>query len=218
MYFDKFKLGVNLLLVAEPWSCLSHDHPHRSLHPALEIYRIIQPCLTPWQRERQGGIGVAKFFDTKQYGAYTEHRKWAKSLEQPTFTKGVNWCSSSVASCWDSCFIMFGNIVLLYWRPWHSGIMRGSQIPWACDGNSTQSVQITPNTTLGLTFLLTTVVSISALWTVVLSSETLSEDEKKFVCAQFDNRNPTGSKPCQCLISPRVGWVRILKLTHRNHQ
>ena len=71
-----------------------HEKPKRFISP-------LQPCLALLQRERQGGTGVAKFFDTKQYGAYTEHRKWAKSLEQPTFTKGVNWDSSIAASCWE---------------------------------------------------------------------------------------------------------------------
>ena len=162
-----------------------HEKPNRFITP-------LQPCLALLQRERQGGTGDAKFFDTKQYGAYTEHRKWAKSIEQPTFTKGVNWYSSIAASCWVLWFNMFGNIVSLYsWRPWQSGIVSGSQVPWACEGNNILSAQITPSTTRGLTFALTTVVNISAIWTVVVSSETLSDGEKKFICAQFDNRNPS---------------------------
>ena len=157
----------------------------------------IQPCLALWQRERQGGIEVAKFFDTKQYGAYTEHRKWAKSLEQPTFTKGVNWDSSRAASCCDVWFNMFGNIVLLYWKPWQSGIVRGSQTPWACEGNNILSAKTTPS----ITFELITVGNISTLWTVVVSSETLSEGERTFICAQFVTR--VSHMPIKaCLISP----------------
>ena len=54
-----------------------------------------QPCLALSQRERQGGTGV---FNTVQTGAYTEQSKYAKSFEQPTNTKGANWCTSKAAS------------------------------------------------------------------------------------------------------------------------
>ena len=135
-----------------------------------------QPCLALLQRKRQGGTGNVKFVDTEQYGACTEQIKNAKSLEQPTLTKAVNWCTSRAASCCDVWFNMFGNIVWLYSRPWQSGIVSGSQIPWACEDNTKLSAQITPRTTPGPTFALTRVVNISALWT--MSSEMLSHGEK----------------------------------------
>ena len=69
-----------------------HAKPKRFISP-------IQPFLALLQRKRQGGTGNVT--DTEQYGAYTEQIKNAKSLEQPTLTKAVNWCTSRAAPCCD---------------------------------------------------------------------------------------------------------------------
>ena len=68
----------------------------------MKLERFIsasQPCLALLQRERQGGTGNTKL--TEQVGAYTEQRKYAKTSEQPAFTKGFNFCTSSAASSCD---------------------------------------------------------------------------------------------------------------------
>ena len=132
--------------------------------------RSPQPSLPLLQRERQGGTGV---FNTVQIGAYTEQRNNAKSLEQPSFTKRKNWCISSAASSCDLWLNIFGNLVVLYTRPWQSGIVSGSHICWPWQGNTKLSPQIAPRTRNRPTFAPTTVVNISALIRT-MSSETLS--------------------------------------------
>jgi len=71
-----------------------HAKPKRFISPAQSFFALLH-------RERQGGTGNVNFADTAQYGAYTEQIENAKSLEQPTLTKGVNWCTSRAASCCD---------------------------------------------------------------------------------------------------------------------